>query len=89
MPSQIDRARCDTKIALARDVKLEQNFISFFWIFLHISISFSLHEARKIVIWCCGIADLLLAHVATVDDHPPFLRVLIDADRLHHPKTQR
>ncbi len=49
----------------------------------------SLCKANNIVIGSAAVTNLFYAFQAPVDDHPPFLGVLVYADGLHEAKTER
>jgi hypothetical protein len=89
MPFEIHCASVDRQIALAEVLKYEHNFISALGILRKELLHLSLCKANNIVIGRCPIAHFFTALLASVDDHPPFLRVLVDPDWLHEAKTER
>ena len=89
MPVEIHYASIDRQIALAQVLKCEHNFISALGILREKFLHLSLCKANNVVIGGGTVAHFFTATLAQVDDHPPFLGMLIDTDGLHEAKTDR
>ncbi len=89
MPFEIHCASVDRQIALAEVLKYEHNFISPLGILCEELLHLPLGKANNLIIGRSAVTHFFTALLTPVDDHPPFLRMLVDPDWLHEAKTQR